>query len=246
MSRPTLVLGPSLGTSSASLWGPCAELLQPDFDLHPWDLPGHGENRAPIRGEVTVPDLGRAVLSQLEGPFWYAGDSVGGAVGLQLALDAPDRVLGAVLCCTGARIGTPRSWVERAELVRRAGTSALVAASSERWFGPGFVDVAPQRASELLRALSDADPAGYVAVCGALAGFDVRERLGDVTVPVLTIAGSYDVVTPPETLREIADGVRDGRYVELDGVAHLAPAEAPEQVAALIREHCLARTERTA
>jgi pimeloyl-ACP methyl ester carboxylesterase len=130
--------------------------------------------------------------------------------------------------------------------VRRAGTSALAAASSERWFAPGFVDVAPRRASVLLRALSDVDPAGYVAVCGALVGFDVRQRLGDVAVPVLAIAGSYDVVTPPETLREIADGVRDGRYVELDGVAHLAPAEAPEQVAALIREHCLARTERTA
>jgi 3-oxoadipate enol-lactonase/4-carboxymuconolactone decarboxylase len=245
VSRPLLVLGPSLGTSAATLWGPCAQLLEPDFDVHAWDLPGHGENRTPVRGVLTVADLARAVLSQVEGPFWYAGDSVGGAVGLQLTLDAPDRVLGAVLCCTGARIGTAESWTERAELVRRAGTPGLVAASAERWFGPGFVAREPGRASALLHALSDADDAGYAAVCGALADFDVRERLGEVAPPVLAVAGPHDVATPPEALREIADGVQQGRYAELAGVAHLAPAEAPEQVAALIREQCLARTERT-
>jgi hypothetical protein len=34
-----------------------------------------------------------------------------------------------------------------------------------------------------LRELSDGDPAGYVAGCGALAGFDARERLDDIAVP---------------------------------------------------------------
>ena len=34
-----------------------------------------------------------------------AGDSLGGAVGLQALLDAPDRIVAAVLLCTGAKIG---------------------------------------------------------------------------------------------------------------------------------------------
>ena len=42
------------------------------------------------------------------GTFGYAGDSVGGAVGLQLLLDHPERVSGAVLLCTGAKIGERR------------------------------------------------------------------------------------------------------------------------------------------
>ena len=50
-------------------------------------------------------------------------------------------------------------------------------------------------------------------------------------VPVLAVAGAEDVATPPDKLREIADGVPRGRYVELAGVAHLAPAEAPDAVA---------------
>ena len=47
-------------------------------------------------------------------------------------------------------------------------------------------------------------------------------------------------------LREIADGVRHGRYVVLDDVAHLAPAEAPaEPWPTLIRDHCMRDLEGT-
>ena len=171
--------------------------------------------------------------------FGYAGDSVGGAVGLQLLVDAPDRVSGAVLLCTGALIGSADSWGERIDLVRSAGTPALVSASAQRWFGPGFLEREPARGSALLHALQDVDDAGYAQVCGALAGFDLRDRLAEIDAPVLAVAGSVDVATPPDSLREVADGVRHGRFVELDGVAHLAPAEAPEEVARLIRDHLL-------
>lgn len=238
--KPVLVLGPSLGTTAFTLWSACAALLADDFEVLGWDLPGHGDE--PVAGEVTMADLARGVLDEVDGSFFYAGDSVGGAVGLQLALDAPDRVLGVVALCTGAKIGTAEGWTERIEQVRASGTPSLVTASAGRWFGPGFVDREPARASALLHALSDADDEGYVAVCGALAAFDVRDRLGEIAVPVLAVAGSDDAVCPPALLREIADGVPDGRYAELPGVAHLAPGEAPDLVAELIREHCLERT----
>jgi 3-oxoadipate enol-lactonase/4-carboxymuconolactone decarboxylase len=53
---------------------------------------------------------------------------------------------------------------------------------------------------------------------------------------VLAIAGAHDAPTPPDTVAEIARGVRHGRFVVLDDVAHLAPAENPATVAALIIE----------
>ena len=167
----------------------------------------------------------------------------GGAVGLQLLLDAPHRVTSAVILCSGARIGTTESWQGRADQVLRAGTSSLVETSARRWFGPGFVDRAPDRASALLKALCDADDQGYAAVCGALAQFDVVDRLGEISAPVLAVAGAVDVATPPASLRQVAHGVLDGRLVVLEGVAHLAPAEAPSLVADLIRDHVLASTD---
>ena len=134
-------------------------------------------------------------------PFAYAGVSVGGAVGLQLLLDHPDRVTAATLVCTGARIGDATSWSTRVEQVRKSGTSGLVSASAERWFATGFMEQHPSRASALLHALADAADAGYVQVCGALAAFDVRDRLAEITQPVLAIAGAQDPVTPPALLR---------------------------------------------
>jgi 3-oxoadipate enol-lactonase / 4-carboxymuconolactone decarboxylase len=241
--RPTLVLGPSLGTSAATLWGACTELLADDFRVLGCDLPGHGTDREPPPADLRIEDLAHRVVTEVDGRFCYAGDSVGGAVGLQLLLDAPDRVTAAVLISTGAQIGTPDGWHERAGIARRSGTPALVSMATERWFGPGFVEREPARVSALLHALSDVDDEGYAAVCGALAAFDVRRRLPEIESPVLAVAGSADVATPVEKLREIADGVRHGRLVVLDGVGHLAPIERPADVARLIADHCLAQSE---
>ncbi len=51
---------------------------------------------------------------------------------------------------------------------------------------------------------------------------------------MLAIAGALDIATPPEGLQRIASGVKDGRLVVLDGIGHLAPAEAPDRLAELI------------
>ncbi|ROR90806.1 4-carboxymuconolactone decarboxylase [Nocardioides aurantiacus] len=247
---PLLVLGPSLGTSAATLWTGCARAgLTEVFDVLAWDLPGHGYNHSVPEQPFTVADLAAGVLrvvedvleqrGELGGHFAYAGDSVGGAVGLQLLLDHPDRLTAAVLLCTGAQIGEPAMWEGRVGQVSVSGTAVMVAGSAERWFAPGFLERSPETGSALLHALAEADDRGYALVCQALAGFDVRQRLAEVTAPVLAVAGVHDVATPPAKLQEIAGGVRDGRYVELADTAHLAPAEQPERVAALIREHVL-------
>jgi 3-oxoadipate enol-lactonase/4-carboxymuconolactone decarboxylase len=235
---PLLVIGPSLGTSATTLWGACAASLTDAFDVIAWDLPGHGHNRSVPEESFTMAELAAGVLRVVDdvlaerdpgGTFHYAGDSVGGTVGLQLMLDAPHRVESAALLCTGARIGDEQLWSERIERVRTSGTPVMVEASAERWFGLGFLERSPERGARLLQALREVVDEGYVPVCGALARFDVRDRLGEITMPVLAIAGSEDQATPPSKLREIAEGVEDGRYVELDGVAHLPPAESPEE-----------------
>ncbi len=246
---PLLVLGPSLGTSATTLWSDCAAGLTDSFDVVAWDLPGHGHNHTVAEGSLTMAELAQGVLRVVEeileqrgsygGPFFYAGDSVGGTVGLQLLLDHSERVPAAVLLCTGAKIGEPTMWTDRVAQVRASGTSVMVAGSAERWFGPGFLERSAEAGSRLLHALQDTDDRGYTQVCEALADFDVRDRLSQIEAPVLAVAGCADAATPPANLREIADGVKNGRLVELDGVAHLAPVEEPAKVAGLIRQHFL-------
>jgi 3-oxoadipate enol-lactonase/4-carboxymuconolactone decarboxylase len=236
---PLLLLGPSLGTSAATLWSAAAERLNGRLRVVAWDLPGHGRG-APAE-PFTIEDLAAGVLRLADElgveNFYYAGDSVGGGVGLQLLLDAPQRVASATVLCTGAVIGTPDGWRERAATVRAEGTEALLPGAAQRWFAPGFADRQPGFCAALLDALRHTDAESYAQTCDALAAFDVTDRLDEIVAPVLALAGSYDVPTPPESLRRIASGVKDGRLVVLDGVGHLAPAEAPGRVAELIAEH---------
>ncbi|CAO5179093.1 3-oxoadipate enol-lactonase / 4-carboxymuconolactone decarboxylase [Frankia sp. AiPs1] len=240
---PLLVVGPSLGTSSTALWSKVAGALGDSFHVVGWELPGH--DGAAVDEPFTIAELARGVLHYAEdvtaargdgeARFAYAGVSLGGTVGLALALDAPDRVRHAALLCTGAKIGEAAAWRERAATVRASGCAAMVTGSARRWFAPGFTDREPDVAARLLGGLVEVDPEGYAQACEALAGFDVRERLAAIETPVLAIAGAHDVVTPPATLEQIVSKVPDGRLAVLDDVAHLAPAEAPHQVADLLR-----------
>lgn len=173
--RPLLLLGSSVGTSVETLWARCAERLYGSYHVVGFDLPGHGRSD-PAPGPYTIADLAREVVALADRirpgtSFLYAGDSIGGAVGLHLLLDHPERVTAAALLCTGAKIGEAQMWHDRAELVRAEGTGVVVAGSVERWFAPGFVDRSPAVAEPLLDALRATDDESYARACEALASF---------------------------------------------------------------------------
>ena len=238
-----LLLGPSVGTSASTLWGAAAERLAEHVHVVGWDLPGHG--RSPAH-RFRIPDLAAGVLTLADEiapgtAFHYAGDSIGGAVGLQLLLDAPERVSTAALLCTGAVIGRPEDWAARAATVRASGTDAVVELATQRWFGTGFADRCPDVVAMLLDALRAVDDESYAQACESLAEFDVTERLAEIVTSVLAIGGADDIATPPESLERIASSVKDGRMIVLHGVGHLAPAEAPDRIARLILRHLAPR-----
>ncbi len=69
----------------------------------------------------------------------YAGSSLGGFVGLQLALDHPDRVTRVAMIGSLPKIGTREGWLQRSADVRSMGTPSLVTATAGRWFTPAFL-----------------------------------------------------------------------------------------------------------
>jgi 3-oxoadipate enol-lactonase len=226
---PTLLLGPSLGTSTI-LWETTAPLLAERYRLVAWDLPGHGDS-PPASQPFTVGEIADAVAASVDGPFFYAGVSLGGATGLELLLRHGDRVTAAAIVASGAQLGDPESWAERAATVRAQSTSSLIVASAGRWFAPGAMERIPQLSGRLLHALQDADDDSYARCCEALAEYDVRSALGAIGVPVLALWGEHDAVAPQPKAEEIASGVTRGTVARLDGAAHLPPAEQPESTA---------------
>ncbi|MFD4623614.1 3-oxoadipate enol-lactonase [Streptomyces sp. NPDC058475] len=235
VTAPPLLLGPSLGTSSA-LWDKVAPELSVTHRVIRWDLPGHGGSAAELIGPgATVADLADLVLALADSlgvdRFAYAGVSLGGAVGLQLAVHHPERLDSLAVICSSAHFNGSKPWEERAETVRREGLAALAETANARWFTPGFT------VPELVEDHRTADPEAYAACCDALAAFDIRDRLETIEAPTLLIAGREDPATPPAHLREIADAVPGASLTEIAGASHLAPAERPEAVLAALRGH---------
>ncbi|NHI05427.1 3-oxoadipate enol-lactone hydrolase [Streptomyces sp. KO7888] len=234
-SAPPLLLGPSLGTSNA-LWDAVAPELSTAHRVIRWDLPGHGGSPADLIGPgATVADLAELVLALADSlgveRFAYAGVSLGGAVGLHLALHRPERVSSLAVVCSSAHFNGAKPWQERAARVREEGLARLAESADARWFTPGFT------VPRLVRDHRDADPDAYAACCDALAAFDLRARVGEIAAPTLLIAGREDPATPPAHLRELADAVPGATLTEIPGASHLAPAERPEAVLTALRAH---------
>jgi 3-oxoadipate enol-lactonase len=229
---PVLVLGPSIGTTM-DLWEPQLPDLTATWRVLRYDLPGHGGSGA-IHG--TVGDIADAVAGLLDllglEKAAYGGVSLGGAVGTMLALEHPDRVTSLVLCCTSARFGPPSAWRERAAKVRAEGLLSLADMLVGRWFTPGYAGAGDARAM-----LAHVDAEGYAACCEALAGFDVRDRLGEVRAPTLVIGGAEDIATPPDHAETLAQSIPGAELVMVCGAAHLANLERPEAVTHAMLRH---------
>ena len=168
--------------------------------------------------------------------FDYAGISLGGAIGAQLAVARPDRVSTLALVCSSARFGEPDAWHDRVASVRERGTKSLVETAAQRWFSPSTTAAAARRL-QLLDDLAAVDDRGYEACCLALAGYDLRAELGHVTAPTLVVAGRDDPATPPAHARELVDGIPGASLVEVAGAAHLAVVDQPAAVSEALVGH---------
>ena len=234
---PLLVLAPSLGTT-LDLWEPQLAALTARFRVLRIDHRGHGESPLPPQG-ATVELLARdieALLDSLEAPSAsLCGLSLGGAVCLQLAASAPQRVDRLVLACTSTRFGEPAAWQERARLVRAEGVGAVADAVVARWFTPGFQERRPDVVAAHTAMLRATPPEGYARCCEAVGRWDGRDRLSAVRASTTVIAGRHDLAAPPAWGEAIAAGIPGARFELLDA-AHIASVEQPDAFAALLLE----------
>jgi 3-oxoadipate enol-lactonase len=162
----------------------------------------------------------------------FCGLSLGAIVGMWIAAERPDRIDRLVLACTSARFGVRSQWATRARFVRAHGIGQVAREALDRWFTPAYVDRQPFLDMQLAFA-----PEEYALGLEAIGGFDFRERLGEIQVPTLVIAGADDTATTPEDGAALVDRIPGSRLVVLDHAAHLANVEAPRAFTLAVLEH---------
>lgn len=238
-----LVLGPSLGTD-LSLFDRQVLGLADRWRVVRFDLRGHGGSPV-VPGPCSMAELAADVAELVDHlsveRFHYLGVSIGGAIGLTLALEHPERLVSLTICASAARFADPPSWPVRAATVRAEGTEAMAASRLGTWFTAEFASRQPEEAARLLTMLRETPAEGYAACCEAIGGFDVRERLASITAPTLVLAGADDPATPVDMVREIALGVPGASFAVVPDAAHLFTAERPEVVNAMVAGHLTRR-----
>ncbi|WP_190135121.1 bifunctional 3-oxoadipate enol-lactonase/4-carboxymuconolactone decarboxylase PcaDC [Streptomyces longispororuber] len=235
---PVLVLGPSLGTTW-HMWDRQVPELSRHWRVLRFDMPGHGG--APAHPGHSVGELAARVLATLDDAgvqrFGYAGCSLGGAIGAELALRNPHRVASLALIATSPRFGTADEWRQRGVIIRTNGLDPIARTSPERWFTPGFAAAQPAITDWAVQMVRTTDPGCYIAACEALAAFDIRAELGSIGVPTLVLVGSEDQVTGQGEARTLVAGIPDARLAVVPGASHLAPVEQPGAVTDLLVRH---------
>jgi 3-oxoadipate enol-lactonase len=238
---PVLVLSNSLG-STVAMWDPQVPTLAERLRVVRYDHRGHGGSPVPP-GPYALDDLGADALALLdrlglERVHW-CGLSLGGMVGMWLAINAPARIDRLVLFCTSARLGPREVGAQRAETVRAEGVEAIADAGIGRWLTEGFVEREPEKTAAVRAMLVATPDEGYAGCCAAIEHMDLIPELGAVRAPTLVIAGRQDPATPPEHGERIAAGI-PGARLELVDAAHLATIEQPDVMTDLIAGHLLA------
>jgi 3-oxoadipate enol-lactonase len=236
---PVLVLSNSLGSTSA-MWDGQVPYLAERLRVVRYEHRGHGGSPVPP-GPYELADLGGDVLAlldrlDLERVHW-CGLSLGGMVGMWLAINAPERLDRLVLCCTSARLGPPEMWAERAATVRERGVEAIADAGLGRWLTPAFIERHPDEAADVRAMLVATSDEGYAACCGAIERMDLVPHLDAIRAPTLVIAAADDPATPPEHGDLIAAHVRDARLAIVEDARHLATVEQPRAMTELIAGH---------
>ena len=195
-----------------------------------------------VRGDVLVPDLGRAdtigglaeqVLARASDRFALAGLSMGGYVAFEILRRAPGRVARLALLDTQARADTEEG------KTRRRGLMALAEKGEFKGVTPRLLPLFLGR-----EALKDPGITGTVQAMAESTGKDAflrqqtaimgradsRADLPRITCPTLILAGRDDQITPPELQLEMAAAIPDATLVLLPRCGHLSPLERPDAV----------------
>jgi len=189
-------------------------------------LPGHPEGRACESVDAYAEWLVQTHL--LDGErVTLVGNSLGGAIAMTAALQAPERVAALVLIASGAKLRVHPDFFAQME----GDFSAAARAIARLQLAP---DAPESRIARLVAAMERAGRAATLTDFRACDTFDLRDRLSEIQAPTLVISGTEDGMTPPKYSVFLQQHIPGARLDVLEGAGHVPQVEQPEQLARLI------------
>lgn len=212
-ARPTYVLLHGIGVSHRYLARLHQELAKA-ADVYSFDLPGFGKSSKPGR-QMQVEDFAAFISEVLAeagvSNYVPVGHSMGTQFAVELALQEPERVAGAVLM--GPVVETSRKSVAR----------QAMALTRDAMFSESLTSNAIVF-SDYFRA----GPRWYLTELPVMMEYPLEERLAAVNQPVLVLRGTKDPVARRPWCVNLAEVAPKGTMAEILGQGHVFQHTAPE------------------
>ncbi len=219
---------------SKALWNDLISKLPEKFNCVALDLPGFGENLAPV-DDYSMEAMAEAVHAELKQRHIkkciLVGHSLGGYVSLAFAEKYPKMLQGMCLFHSSALADTEEKKAARnktIEFVKKHGVELFMASFVAPLFAPENRDKCKKDIDKMVK-IGQATPEESI-IKGLRAMRDRKKRLKvlkEATFPVLFIAGKEDGAVPLEATLEQCHLPGNSTTVFLGGTAHMGMFERP-------------------
>ncbi len=202
------------------------------YDVYAIDLPGHGKSKG--TAAQTIQQYTPRLIDFLAGLNLYRailmGQSLGSAIALQMALDAPEHTVGVGVIAGAASYQIQSGFLQEF----RSGLTLPTALQKLK----KLLTNTPT-AQEIFeeKPLTTAVHASlwYTDWC-ACAHFDVRSRLHEIKQPIFIAAGRQDQVVPFQHSAFLANQIPHAALIDYKHSGHLLALEEPERLSVDIQQ----------
>ncbi|HEU0054444.1 MAG TPA: alpha/beta fold hydrolase [Longimicrobium sp.] len=202
-----------------------------------FDFRGQGGSEVTADGyDMDTLTVDAAALIETLGaaPCHFVGLSMGGFVGMRLALRRPELLRSLVLMETSAdpepNVLKYRVLGGVVRVLGRSGMRLVMGRVMRIMFGRKFLEDPSREADRRLwreRGMAN-DPVGVLrALGGVIDRQGVYDDIGRISLPTLVMVGDQDVATVPAKAERIAARIPGARLVVIPGAGHTASAEEP-------------------
>jgi 3-oxoadipate enol-lactonase len=217
--------------------------LAKDFHLVIPDLHGHGasESREVMTLEDMTDDFYLLLRTLCFRKVTWFGYSIGGMIGMRLALAHPEVLDSLVLMSTTARLDPPE--IKEAtfnlwEMFRDGHREDIANAAMKLFFASKTYRDRPELIEQYRTELVHTEDASgmFAAALAAFNRSDIADQIHKINVPTLVMTGREDLAATPAQAKFIAEQIPNAYLEIIEDANHLAGIEKPLEIATVIRE----------
>lgn len=230
---------------SGRMFEPQVNVLKDRYRCVTFDFRGQGQS-AVTRGGYDMDTLTQDTVALIQvlgcAPCHFVGLSMGGFIGMRLAIRQPELLKSLILLETTADPESPqnaRRYRMLNFIARWFGLNVVAEPVMKIMFGEKFLNDPASTAlrEEWRRRLVSNHRIGITrAVKGVIEREGVYEQLDRIRLPVLILVGDQDVATPPVKAERMRERIPGAVLRIIPGAGHTATIEEPEAVTAAILE----------